>query len=156
MSNMLDMCIKQGYVPLDCKLDGMMVWLLVGNNLNPCDGCNADCVHRKNSKNQYNEDRIEERKNHGTSSEPIIYVDAGFHDTLITAVLPDTEKAYIKRCKGSLEEAAFYIERMCIEYGVKQVIIPTDVCGKYIYDCLKNIRSDRLNIVLIKCVAAKI
>lgn len=27
--DMLRMCVKQGYVPPDCKLDGMMVWLFL-------------------------------------------------------------------------------------------------------------------------------
>lgn len=45
--DMLRMCVKQGYVPPDCKLDGMMVWLLVQDGKTPCQGCNADCVHKK-------------------------------------------------------------------------------------------------------------
>ena len=34
--DMLRMCVKQGYVPPDCKLDGMMVWLLVQDGKTPC------------------------------------------------------------------------------------------------------------------------
>lgn len=44
---MLRLCVKQGYVPPDCKLDGMIVWLLVQDGKTPCQGCNADCVHKK-------------------------------------------------------------------------------------------------------------
>ena len=47
MTDLLKMCITQGYVPPGCKLDGTMVWLLVKDGKNPCIGCNADCVHRK-------------------------------------------------------------------------------------------------------------
>ena len=51
---MLKLCINQGYVPSDCKLDGMLVFLLVGDGKNPCDGCNANCVHRTcKCKNNY-------------------------------------------------------------------------------------------------------
>ena len=34
------MCIKQGYVPPTCKMDGQMCWLLVQAGKDPCDGCN--------------------------------------------------------------------------------------------------------------------
>ena len=53
-NEMLKLCINQGYVPSDCKLDGMLVFLLVGDGKNPCDGCNANCVHRTcKCKNNY-------------------------------------------------------------------------------------------------------
>jgi len=37
-----EMCIKQGYVPPTCTLDGQLCWLLVNSQGNPCIGCNAD------------------------------------------------------------------------------------------------------------------
>lgn len=36
------MCVKQGYVPSTCILDGQLCWLLVNSQGNPCIGCNAD------------------------------------------------------------------------------------------------------------------
>lgn len=44
--DMLDICIKQGYVPPDCKLDGAMAFMIVRDGKNPCDGCHADCIHK--------------------------------------------------------------------------------------------------------------
>mgnify|MGYP003314951626 CR=1 FL=1 len=34
MNEMLKLCIEQGYVPADCKLDGMLVWLLINEGKN--------------------------------------------------------------------------------------------------------------------------
>ena len=45
MTDILKMCITQGYVPPGCKLDGTMVWLLVKDGKNPCIGCNANCAN---------------------------------------------------------------------------------------------------------------
>ena len=57
MDGMLELCIKQGYVPKDCKLDGGLVFALISSSKNPCDGCNAICPHRiKGSKTYGNED----------------------------------------------------------------------------------------------------
>lgn len=47
------MCIKQGYVPPTCKMDGQMCWLLVQADKDPCDGCNwnrAECNGRQHKK----------------------------------------------------------------------------------------------------------
>jgi len=38
---MLELCIKQGYVPSTCKMNGQMVFLLVQKE-DPCAGCNMD------------------------------------------------------------------------------------------------------------------
>lgn len=46
MDGMLELCIKQGYVPKDCKLNGHLVFALIGIGKNPCDGCNLNCLHR--------------------------------------------------------------------------------------------------------------
>jgi len=32
--------IKQGYVPKDCTLNGGVVWALINQSEDPCDGCN--------------------------------------------------------------------------------------------------------------------
>jgi len=37
---MLEICIYQGYVPKDCKLDGQLVFLLTVKGEDPCAGCN--------------------------------------------------------------------------------------------------------------------
>lgn len=37
-----DMCVKQGYVPSTCTLDGELVWMLVRKGEDPCAGCNMD------------------------------------------------------------------------------------------------------------------
>lgn len=34
------MCIQQGYVPLTCLLDGQLVWLMINEGKDPCQGCN--------------------------------------------------------------------------------------------------------------------
>ncbi len=46
MDGMLELCVKQGYVPKDCKLNGNLVFALISSGKNPCDGCNAICLHR--------------------------------------------------------------------------------------------------------------
>ena len=50
--NMLDLCIKQGYVPPNCTLDGMIVFGLVQEGKNPCIGCNVNCHHEQKSLTQ--------------------------------------------------------------------------------------------------------
>jgi len=50
---MKDMCIKQGYVPSDCKFPkegGMILFLLVNEGKNPCVECNLDCKHKSKDK----------------------------------------------------------------------------------------------------------
>lgn len=37
---MKDLCIKQGYVPSTCTLDGMLVWALTNDQGDACKGCN--------------------------------------------------------------------------------------------------------------------
>lgn len=148
--DMLRMCVKQGYVPPDCKLDGMMVWLLVQDGKTPCQGCNADCVHKKTQhtecerteKEQERLNRIKKRESLGTNSNPIVYVDAGIHDTTITAILPNSERGYVKHCKESVEEAVIYIEVMCRKYNANQVIICTNGFGIAIYDYLVSRKLD--------------
>ena len=49
-----DMCIKQGYVPASCIMNGAMCLALVNSEGNPCRGCNADrnvCNGRDDEKN---------------------------------------------------------------------------------------------------------
>lgn len=37
-----EMCIRQGYVPKGCTLNGHLVWGLINRSEDPCDGCNED------------------------------------------------------------------------------------------------------------------
>lgn len=53
MDDFKELCIKQGYVPSECKLDGRLIWGLINDGRNPCVGCNAICVH-KQVEEQYN------------------------------------------------------------------------------------------------------
>lgn len=139
--DMLRMCVKQGYVPPDCKLDGMMVWLLVQDGKTPCQGCNADCVHKKTQhtecrrteKEQERLNRIKKRESLGTNS----------------------ERGYIKHCKKSIEEAAICIEVMCRKYNANQVIICINGFGIAIYDYLVSRKLDWLDIVPFKCVSER-
>lgn len=43
------MCVQQWYIPSTCLLDGQIVWLLINEGKNPCDGCNhrRDICHGK-------------------------------------------------------------------------------------------------------------
>lgn len=171
MIDILKMCITQGYVPPGCKLDGTMVWLLVKDGKNPCIGCNADCVHRKTPPTQeqvqwFKEqretekteereklERIRKREILGTNSDPIIYVDTDAHSAIIMAIVPNSEKGYIKRCRESVEEAAAYIEIMCKEHNAKQVIIPLNGYGIAIYRILADKNLKWLDIVPIRCMS---
>lgn len=35
-------CVRQGYVPKDCQLAGVLVFFLVNKGEDPCAGCNHD------------------------------------------------------------------------------------------------------------------
>lgn len=37
------MCIQQGYVPNYCKMEGILIWLMVNEGKNPCNGCLLEC-----------------------------------------------------------------------------------------------------------------
>lgn len=37
--SMLKMCISQGYVPPTCLLAGQLVWGLINESKDPCQGC---------------------------------------------------------------------------------------------------------------------
>lgn len=173
MNDMLKTCIGQGYVPSGCKMDGMLVWLLINEGRNPCDGCNADCVHRRCSdcvEERYikeelkyiskeeleHRERIEKRKPLGTNSEPIVYVDTDYKDATITVIDPNSERGYVAHCKNGADEAASYITIMCNKYKAKQVIIVLNGWGIAIYDCLQLRNLKDIDIVPIRCMSAKI
>ena len=41
---MREICIKQGYVPVNCKMDGHMILALTNSQNDPCIGCNEDRI----------------------------------------------------------------------------------------------------------------
>jgi hypothetical protein len=50
---MRDMCIRQGYVPKTCMLPGQLIFGLVNEQGDPCNGCNHDreiCKGRESKK----------------------------------------------------------------------------------------------------------
>ena len=56
---MLEIVIRQGYVPKDCYLHGNLVLALVNQGNDPCAGCNLDrniCHGRPNTENITGED----------------------------------------------------------------------------------------------------
>lgn len=156
--DMLDICIKQGYVPPDCKLDGAIAFMIVRDGKNPCDGCHADCIHKKSSycREVFYDDkskRVQRRKKLGTNSEPTIYVDTARSGTTITAILPNSEIGYIRHVTDGIECTADYIENMCIKYGAKQVIIDTRGFGIAVCDSLFNKKLPWLDIVPVHCIS---
>lgn len=167
-NEMLEICIRQGYVPFDCKINGMLVWLLIKEGRNPCDGCNVDCVHRRYSKDIKKEyvnftkeelehrERIKKRMSLGTNSETIIYVDTDYDGAIITAIDPNSERGYSIGCKNGADEASYYISVMCSKYKARQVFIVINGFGIAIYDCLKNKKLKEIDIVPIKCMSARL
>ena len=160
--DMLKICIGQGYVPSGCKMDGMLVWLLINEGRNPCDGCNANCIHRRCSTKEKridkeeleHKERIEKRKTLGTNLETIIYVDTDYDGATITAIEPNSERGYVARCKNGADETSHYISIMCNKYKARQVIIPLNGYGIAIYDCLKARNLKDIDIVPIRCISA--
>ncbi len=178
MDEVKELCIKQGYVPLECKLDGRLVWALVNDGRNPCIGCNAICVHKRadftpeekkcmeeqfqewyeenKKKQQKYIERIEKRRKLRTNSQPFIYVDVEYNGAEIVAILPNLEEGYVKFGKESPEKIAMWIETMCLKHKIKQVIIPLNGLGVGIYDCLVRRKLDWLDTVPIKCMGERL
>ena len=140
-NEMLKLCINQGYVPSDCKLDGMLVFLLVGDGKNPCDGCNANCVHRTcKCKNNYTnkeeidkQERAIKRKRISANTQPVIFVDTDRDFITITAMIPNDEHGYVTHFK-SPQEAAWFIPIICGKYNARQVFIEVNGFGIAVYD----------------------
>lgn len=162
--DMLKICIEQGYVPSECKMDGMLIWLLINEGRNPCDGCNADCIHSRctecvkekhiSREELERKERIEKRKTLATNSETIIYVDTDYDSVIITAIVPNFERGYVVRCKNGADEASYYISIMCNKYKARQVIIPLNGYGIVVYDSLKARNLKDIDIVPIRCVSS--
>lgn len=143
MNEMLKLCINQGYVPADCILDGMLVYLLVKDGHNPCCGCNRDCVHKAR---QYKEmavdqkekdkfERIEKRRRLNTNKEAVVYVETEKDQSNVTVMIPDEERGYVAHFK-SADETSAYIPIICRMYGARQVFVEMNGYGIAVYDFL--------------------
>lgn len=164
-SEILKHCKAQGYVPLDCTLDGMLVWLLVKDHRNPCVGCNQDCIHKKGNNTSHNEilpeeyykttekekikrKHIEKRNKLNINSEPIVYVETDNHEIELIVMIPNEECGYTTHFKTP-QEAATFIPSICNKYHSRQVFIETNGFGLPVYDCLINQDIDNIDVVPI-------
>ena len=164
-NEMLKLCINQGYVPSDCKLDGMLVFLLIGDGKNPCDGCNVNCVHRTcRCKNNYidkeerdKQERINKRKHIDANMQPVIYVDADRNVVTVIAMIPNDERGYVKRFETP-QEAAMYIPIICSKYNAKQVFIDINGFGIAVYDhlLLCDGRLDNIDVIPMRCTSMRL
>lgn len=162
---MLKLCIQQGYVPNDCKLQGELVFFLIKEGKNPCVGCNMNsCSHRKAEKGipyiyiKNKEDldkrkRAEKRENLGTNALPILYVDTDVTRgrnwvVRLTVMHPMSERNYIGMV-NDISTAAQFIPSVCYQYGVKQVFIDVNGFGMGIMDYIEGykINVDNIDIV---------
>lgn len=164
-NEMLKLCINQGYVPSDCKLDGMLVFLLVGDGKNPCDGCNANCIHRTcRCKNDYinkeerdKQKRAVKRKRINANTQSVIFVDTDRDFVTITVMNPNDERGYIKRFK-SPQEAAMHIPIICSKYDARQVFIDVNGFGIAVYDHLLSCdeRLDNIDVIPMRCISMRL
>ena len=67
MDEVKELCIKQGYFPLECKLDVRLFWELVNDGRNPCIGCNAIC-HIENNEELFHLGNVSTEPCSGTTS----------------------------------------------------------------------------------------
>ena len=135
-----DKCISQGYVPEHCKLNGELIWLLINDGKNPCEGCNHDCISRINENNKYviKEERVEQRfSSDDTKTIMIIDTDGAIRSIYVTVVEPKTEVGYVKRF-DDIPTACSMIPMICRMYGVDTIIIDEMGCGKAISDRIKD------------------
>ena len=164
-NEMLKICINQGYVPSDCKLDGMLVFLLVGDGKNPCDGCNANCVHRTcKCKNNYTnkeeidkQERAIKRKRISANTQPVIFVDTDRDFITITAMIPNDERGYVAHFK-SPQEAAWFIPIICGKYNARQVFIEVNGFGIAVYDHLlsNGEKLDNIDVIPMRCTSMRL
>lgn len=171
MDNILELCIKQGYVKKECKLDGILVWDLISAGKRPCDGCNADCRYKNDipleqSKEYLNyvkdikeqkekEERIKKRKSLETNSQPFVYIDSDYRELYATVIDPDSEKGYSIKLVHNHDEAAHYICILCKKYLARQIIISFDAHTAGIYNSLQGMNLKDIDIVPIRYVSAR-
>lgn len=171
--NMLGLCIKQGYVPSDCTLDGMIVFGLVQEGKKPCVGCNINCSHTQKSltpleherhiyeqycyemeniKDKEKRERINKRKAHGNFN-GFITIDVNYYNCreklgfVITVINLLEEKMYIHNCK-TIDEVIVAVPLICHKYKINQVIIDTHGFGLCIVDALnEKITDNEIDII---------
>lgn len=159
---MLKLCIQQGYVPNECSLDGMVVFLLTKEGENPCVGCGKNCSHRIPSKTDVYKQfgltveemeyqrRVEKRDILGTSKESIMFVDADTKTVSIRVMNPEAEKCYITRVRNP-HDASYLIPEISRKYGAKQIFIETSTNGTFaIFDHLRTKNIMDLDIIPVR------
>lgn len=146
---MLNLCIKQGYVKPGCKLDGMLVWLLIQDGKNPCEGCNADCVHKISDDDWtlWGRPLVEENRPRFDLCS-MVYVEHDYRDINITVIDGINHKGYFRRCRRGIDEAIFVIREMCSKYNTNVVLVPINGPDASIYHRLKEF--DNLDVVPIR------
>lgn len=159
MDELLKLCINQGYVPKDCSLPGELVFLLINDGKNPCNGCNIDCIHKihnckneniyKNKEKDMN-DRIDKRNHINSNTQPIIFVSIEMNFIYVTVMIPNEERGYVARFE-SVQETAIHIPIICNKYNVKQVFIEMNNVGITVFDILQslNYKSEMENIDVV-------
>ena len=149
--NLFFLCVKQGYVPYDCQLNGLMILGLVHSGKNPCVGCKANCPHtvveseytqqyqqyKKNLKTMQKDMRIANRmkKNH---IKTIMNIDCEYTDITLSIICLDSEKMYTKKFYD-IEEVTAKILPICSAYHVEQILIDTSGFGFHLYEKIKNL-----------------
>lgn len=131
-------CINQGYVPKHCKLNGELIWLLIKDGKNPCEGCNHDCISRINEENQYAEK--EKRVGFYSGNKKTIMVidtEQATRSIYVTVVETKTKVGYIKRF-DDISTACSMIPMICKIYKVDTVIIDKSGLGIAISDRIKD------------------
>lgn len=149
-----EMCIKQGYIPPYCKLNGMIVWLLIKDGKNPCDGCNCNCPNRILKDKLLN--KHVNCNNDNLQNVLSIATDIKWNNKWIIEIKVSdlcSQRGYIANCE-SPEEAIYYICKWVHEYNIKSVICEINGLGKDIYQQLLIEHLD-VNIVPINYRAVK-
>lgn len=165
---LLKLCIKQGYVPNHCKLDGMLIYGLVQNGRTPCIGCNVQCPNNIYSNNESHSSlyslrsdhekaklqRINKRNKLKQNSNPIVFVEVDYNQVTVQVLVPNEERGYSKRF-DSASETARYIPTICHLYHAQQCFIEKNGMGVAILDSLEKEEIEDIDIVPIFTVAMK-
>lgn len=152
-----DLCIQQGYVSPECKLDEILIYLLVKEGNNPCIGCNCNCTYARpncNSfesyfeierKKQFQKElaelkekvkRVKKRFSKNTTK-VIMNVECGYKEVNVHVMNLETERMYYAEF-SDLNYASNIIPSICNKYNIEQILIETNAYGSVLYDMLKN------------------
>lgn len=162
--DMRELCIKQGYVPPTCTLNGMLILGLVNKGECPCDGCNANrvvCKGKRKSDDNYNDQDkcygIKRKSNHQlgyNNSIMEVRIDMiGYNKARIEIVVKDVsdEKAYISVCE-TIPEMKHIVQMAYSKYKIKQIYIETNGYGQVIYDVIIRLNLPYVDIVPLNYV----